>query len=127
MSRRAQPIEQALTITFTTGTAWANEDYMESYYGISSVESANSDLSTFDAEEGDENQFGSGVLVFYKLETAAFSKRRFEGWAALYVTLGVTKLTILPNFSLRLSIHNVDLIQSVIDCTYKYTIDGRRE
>jgi hypothetical protein len=29
------------------------------------VESSNSDLSTFDAEEGDENQIGRSVLVFY--------------------------------------------------------------
>jgi hypothetical protein len=60
---------------------------MESCCGISLVESANSDLSTFDADEDDENQFGRGVLVFYNLETAAFLKRRFEGSTALYVTL----------------------------------------
>ena len=56
---------------------------MESCCGISLVESANSDLSTFDADEDDENQFGRGVLAFYNLETAAFSKRRFEGSTAL--------------------------------------------
>jgi outer membrane scaffolding protein for murein synthesis (MipA/OmpV family) len=90
-------------------TTWADEDYMESYFGINAVDSANSGLSTFDADEGfkdvglnvtatyqpwqhwgvmgllsykrllgdaedspvvdeqgDENQYAAGALVFYK-------------------------------------------------------------
>ena len=35
---------------------------MESCCDISLVESVNSDLSTFGADEDDENQFGSGIF-----------------------------------------------------------------
>lgn len=105
----AFPIGTAWRLSLGVFTTWADEDYMESYFGINTANSVNSGLSTFDADEGfkdaglnasvtyqpwqhwgfmglasykrmlgdaedspvvddqgDENQFTAGVLVFYK-------------------------------------------------------------
>ena len=102
-------INQQWRMGFGAFITWADEDYTESYFGINLVDSANSGLSTYDADEGfkdvglnfrityqpwqnwglmglatykrlvgdaadspvvedegNENQFTGGVLVFYK-------------------------------------------------------------
>ena len=46
------PISNTWGVAFGVFTTWADEDYMESYFGINTVDSTNSGLSTFDADEG---------------------------------------------------------------------------
>jgi len=103
------PIDQAWSLSLGAFTTWADDDYMEAYFGIDAADAVSSGLSTFDADsgfkdvglnltasfkpwqhwgfmglvsykrllgdaedspvvddEGDENQFSGGVLVFYK-------------------------------------------------------------
>ena len=103
------PIDQTWNFSLGAFTTWADDDYMEAYFGIDAVNSARSGLKTFKADsgfkdvglnfrasfkpwehwgfmglvsykrllddaedspvvddEGDENQFVGGVLVFYK-------------------------------------------------------------
>jgi len=103
------PIDQTWNLSLGVFSTWADDDYMEAYFGIDAADSARSGLSTFDADsgikdvglnlaatfkpweqwgfmglasykrllddaedspvvddEGDENQFSVGVLVFYR-------------------------------------------------------------
>lgn len=46
------PISDTWRVGFGVFTTWADDDYMESYFGINSANSAKSGLSTFDADEG---------------------------------------------------------------------------
>jgi outer membrane protein len=39
-------------VSVALGTTWASDDYMESFFGISSTQSANSGLKTYDADAG---------------------------------------------------------------------------
>jgi outer membrane protein len=44
------PISDVWRIGLGVFTTWADDDYMESYFGINAVDAANSGLSTYDAE-----------------------------------------------------------------------------
>lgn len=46
-----------LKATITGGTTWADDDYMESYFGITALQSANSGLARFDADSGFKDVF----------------------------------------------------------------------
>lgn len=59
------PISDTWRVGFGVFTTWADEDYMESYFGINTVDSANSGLSTFEADEGFKD-VGLNLTVTYK-------------------------------------------------------------
>ena len=46
------PVDQALNLSLGLFTTWADDDYMEAYFGINPVNAARSGLRTFKAESG---------------------------------------------------------------------------
>ncbi len=46
------PIDQTWNLSSGAFTTWADDDYMEAYFGIDAADSARSGLSTFDADSG---------------------------------------------------------------------------
>ena len=51
-ARYFQPVSRALTLSLGVGTTYGSEDYMETYFGVSSGNAARSGLSKFNADGG---------------------------------------------------------------------------
>jgi outer membrane protein len=59
------PIDQAWSISMGVFTTWADNDYMEAYFGIDAAAAASSGLSRFDADAGFKD-VGLNLTVSYK-------------------------------------------------------------
>jgi len=51
------PVTPWLTLTATGGATWADDDYMQSYFGVTAAQSAASGLAAFDADSGVKDVF----------------------------------------------------------------------
>lgn len=55
---------RGIAATFTGGATWADEDYMDAYFGVTAAQSAASGLAAFDADSGFKDAFvGASVDV----------------------------------------------------------------
>lgn len=59
------PIDQAWTVSMGVFTTWADEDYMEAYFGIDFPNAARSGLRTYDADSGFKD-VGLNLTVSFK-------------------------------------------------------------
>ncbi|NNL43539.1 MAG: MipA/OmpV family protein [Desulfobacterales bacterium] len=59
------PIDQTWSLSLGAFTTWADDDYMEAYFGIDAANSARSGLSTFDADSGFKD-LGLNLTASYK-------------------------------------------------------------
>jgi outer membrane protein len=59
------PIDQTLNLSLGAFTTWADDDYMEAYFGIDGADSARSGLSTYNADSGFKD-LGLNVLASFK-------------------------------------------------------------
>lgn len=61
-----RPVSERLMLRAAIGTAWADDDHMQSYFGVSPIQSARSGYTRYEAESGFKS-VGANVSTFYGL------------------------------------------------------------